>query len=71
MTADGKLLTVHNPIAVPGRSMFGNWALPGREYSYISLSQLAPALGLGRTPRSIMHSGQLPTSEIERMLNLP
>ena len=51
-----KRLAVRSPIAVPGHAMFGDWALPGREYSYISTSDLVRALGPGRTPRSIVHS---------------
>jgi len=36
--------------------MYADWALPGRQYSYISLVDLARNLGLGRTPRVIEHS---------------
>lgn len=41
---------------VPGHSMYADWALPGRQYSYISLVDLARNLGLGRTPRAIEHA---------------
>lgn len=49
-------LRVRSPENVPGHTMYGDWALPDREYSYISLGDLARALGPGRTPRTIMHT---------------
>lgn len=44
---------VHELITVPGHSMHGDWTIPGREYSYISLVDLVPALLPGRKPESI------------------
>lgn len=56
MTETEKRLQVKNPDEVPGHSMYGDWALPGREYSYISLSDLVRELGAGRLPREINHT---------------
>lgn len=41
---------------VPGHSMYGDWALPGREYSYISLVDLVHALGTGLKPQTVSHA---------------
>lgn len=48
-------LRVQHPDTVPGHSMYADWALPGRQYSYISLVDLVRNLGPGREPRVIMH----------------
>lgn len=49
-------LRVQRLEAVPGHSMYAEWALPGRKYSYVSLVDLVRNLGLVRTPRVIEHA---------------
>ena len=49
-------LKIQSLNAVPGHSMYADWALPGRKYSYISLVDLVSSLGLSRVPRVIRHS---------------
>ncbi|MEX0964634.1 MAG: hypothetical protein WDZ52_11410 [Pseudohongiellaceae bacterium] len=41
MTKNNSLLRVSKPSQVPGHTMYGDWALPGRHYSYIALLDLA------------------------------
>lgn len=41
MAASKPILRVTNPNEVPGHTMYGDWALPGRETSYIALIDLA------------------------------
>ncbi len=41
MSLDKPILRVSSPSKVPGHTMYGDWALSGREYSYIALVDLA------------------------------
>lgn len=41
MAADESILRVNSPSKVPGHTMYGDWALPERKYSYIALLDLA------------------------------
>jgi len=41
MAASKPILRVSSPLDVPGHTMFGEWALPERQYSYIALLDLA------------------------------
>lgn len=56
MMQSGKPLIVSRPDEVPGHSMYADWALPGRKYSYIALDELARKLGHGRSPQTVEHS---------------
>jgi len=56
MQHNGKCLTVHSAAEVPGHSMYGDWAIPGREYSYISLFDLVHKHGANRVPLTIEHT---------------
>jgi hypothetical protein len=40
MVPEKPILRVSNPSEVPGHTMYGDWALDGREYSYIALIDL-------------------------------
>ena len=53
MSSSSTLLRVQNVDQIPGHSMYGDWALPGREYSYISMRDLAHQLIPGRAPQVI------------------
>lgn len=56
MTSSTDRLQVQSAHKVPGHSMYGDWGLPGREYSYISLDDLVRTLGAGRRPVHIAHA---------------
>lgn len=53
MHSPSTFLRVQNVDQILGHSMYGDWALPGREYSYISMGDLARQLLPGRVPQSI------------------
>ncbi|MDA1372824.1 MAG: hypothetical protein O2971_19000 [Proteobacteria bacterium] len=48
MTDQRTILRVDALIKVPGHSMYGDWALPDRNYSYVSLADLLPVLLPGK-----------------------
>jgi len=56
MKTDNECLIVNSAAEIPGHSMYGDWAIPGREYSYISLIDLAHKHGAGRDPVPIHHA---------------
>ena len=55
MPLDKPILRVSHPSKVPGHSMYRDWALPGREYSYISLFHLVKK-HLGKNPETVRFS---------------
>ena len=55
MPLDKPILRVSHPSKVPGHSMYGDWALPGSEYSYISLFHLVKKY-LGKNPETVRFS---------------
>ncbi|MBT3531004.1 MAG: hypothetical protein HOF74_09680 [Gammaproteobacteria bacterium] len=48
-----KILEVQGFGDVPGHSMFGDWALPGRKYSYLALLDLAKKHMPERKPQKV------------------
>jgi len=53
MSNSRSVLRVDALIKVPGHSMYGDWALPGRTYCYVSLVDMLPKLQPGREPEQI------------------
>lgn len=53
MTPNRPVLRVTSPAEVPGHGMYGDWALPGRQYSYIALLDLAKKHMPGKQPELI------------------
>lgn len=53
MTLDKPLLRVSSPNRVPGHAMYDDWALPGRQYSYIALLDLARKHMPGRHAKTV------------------
>lgn len=51
-----KILQVTDFNQVPGHSMYKDWALPDRPYSYLPFKELVPALYPGRSPQMIEFS---------------
>ncbi len=49
-------LKVSNTSNVPGHTMYGDWALPGRKYSYIALRELAKKHMPGKQAQLIQFS---------------
>lgn len=50
MKTQHAILEVLHPSQAPGHSMYGDWALPGRRYSYIALSDLVMRRMPGKVP---------------------
>ena len=50
MANNNPILRVRKPSMIPGHSMYRDSALPGREYSYIALFELAKKLMPGMKP---------------------
>jgi len=48
------ILRVSSPSKVPSHTMYGDWALPGREYSYIALIDLAKKHMHGKQAETIL-----------------
>jgi len=56
MPLDRPILRVSSPSKVPGHTMYGDWALSGREYSYIALIDLAKKHMHGKQVETIRFS---------------
>jgi hypothetical protein len=56
MSLDRSILRVSSPSKVPGHTMYGDWALPRSEYSYIALFDLAKKHMLGKQPETVLFS---------------
>jgi hypothetical protein len=53
MPLDKSILRVNSPSSVPGHTMYRDWALPGSEYSYIALFDLAKKHMRGKQPTTV------------------
>jgi hypothetical protein len=53
MPLDRSILRVSSPSSVPGHTMYGDWALPESEYSYIALFDLAKKHMLGKQSETV------------------
>lgn len=56
MPSDKPILRVSKPSNVPGHTMYGDWALAGREYSYIALIDLAKKHMPGKQTETVRFS---------------
>lgn len=56
MKSSKPILRVSSPLDIPGHTMFGEWALPGRQYSYIALLDLARKHMPGKQAEEIVFS---------------
>lgn len=56
MPSDKPILRVSDPSKVPGHTMYRDWALAGREYSYIALIDLAKKHMPGKRPETVRFS---------------
>ena len=56
MPLDKSILRVSHLSKVPGHTMYGDWALPGSEYSYIALFDLAKKHMPGKQPETVRFS---------------
>jgi hypothetical protein len=56
MVLNKSVLRVSHPSKVPGHSMYGDWALSGRQYSYIALNDFAQKHLLGKKAETIRFS---------------
>jgi hypothetical protein len=53
MSPQRAILEVLHPSHVPGHPMYGDWALPGREFSYIALGDLVARHLPGKLPACV------------------
>tara|TARA_B110000858_G_scaffold89711_2_gene103742 strand:+ start:7467 stop:7895 length:429 start_codon:yes stop_codon:yes gene_type:complete len=56
MPLDKPILRVSSSSEVPGHTMYGDWALPDREYSYIALLDLARKHMQGKQAQTVRFS---------------